>query len=67
MSVFLVYSPEDGQLTSLSESACESQFFSKYISKMWEEDGLNFLDKMLSTSQLIKICLQKNADDEDDA
>ena len=34
---------------------------------MWEEDGLNFLDKMLSTSRLIKICLQKYADDEDDA
>ena len=29
MSVFIVYSPEDGQQTSLSESACEFIFFFK--------------------------------------
>ena len=47
MSVFLVYSPEDGQLTSLSESACDIHFFSsKNSSKMWGEEGLNFLNKL---------------------
>ena len=33
--------------------------FSKYISKMWEEDDLNFLEKMLSTSQLCPSSLQR--------
>ena len=31
MAVFIVYSPEDGQLTCLSESACETQFFKIYF------------------------------------
>ena len=46
MSVCIVYSPEDGQQTSLSESACEFNFFQINVSKMWGEEGFNFLDKL---------------------
>ena len=57
LSHYISFSPDEGQLTSRAESACETHFFffKIYISKMWEEVGLNFLDKMLSTSLLYQI------------
>ena len=54
VSIYLC-SPEVRQITSLRASTCETHFFKIYISKMWEEDGLNFLDNMLSTSRLSKL------------